>query len=66
VTVTTPSKGVTPVTTKEDVNTFKIGNHTYVPASVIPVVYQPHFENKVDKVPVKTTVDGGIPVKTTT
>ena len=64
VTVVSPTKSVTPVVKKEDVNTFKIGNTTFVPATVIPVVYQPSFENKADKVPVKTSIDGAIPVKT--
>jgi len=63
VTVVSPTKNVTPVVKKEDVNTFKIGNTTFVPSTVIPVVYQPSFENKADKVPVKTSTDGAIPVK---
>jgi hypothetical protein len=36
---------------KGSVNTFKLGNQTYIPLSVIPKVYKPIFLNK----PVKVT-----------
>ena len=40
-----------PVTSKTDVNTFKVGNTTYIPTSVIPNTYLPIFKNQ----PVKAT-----------
>lgn len=40
-----------PVCSKKDVNTFKVGNTTYIPTNVVPSTYLPIFRNQ----PVKAT-----------
>lgn len=43
------------IPTKEGpINTYKIGNQTYIPLNVVPKVYKPIFQNKPVKVTPKT------------